>query len=104
MSLAIQFIDQPQVIEEPVSTSLELPAEPVLREIENETSLDNVARFEPAAETKLRRANEYIENLHGEILALREELAGAERQVRQRDLLLSNARVREMELRAEFTK
>jgi hypothetical protein len=105
MSLAIQFIDQPKVIEETELRNLqEVPAEPVLREVEYESSMDNVALFESAAETKLRRANEHISVLQAEIWALREELAGAERLVRHKELLLSNARVREMELRAQFTR
>src|SRR5262245_53582899 len=116
MSLAIQFIDQPQSIEKTELRSLqEVPAEATLREIEADTtvspplisplsSIDNVALFEPGAETKLRRANEQISVLQAEIWALREELAGAEREVRQKELLLANARVREMELRAQFTK
>jgi len=109
MSLAIQFIDQPQVIEETELTNLqEASAEPVFGEVDSEASpelfMDNVALFEPAAETKLRRANEHIEVLQAEIWALREELAGAERLVRHKELLLANARVREMELRAQFTK
>ena len=110
MSLAIQFIDQPQVVEEnELRNLLEVPAESALREIEAEptlltgtSSMDNVALFEPAAETRLRRANEQISILQAEVWALREELAGAERQVRQKELLLANARVREMELRAQF--
>ena len=120
MSLAIQFIDQPQVTEETELRKLqEAPAEPALREAgfdeppfnesvfqdgDAESSLDNIALFEPAAETKLRRANELIAVLHAEIFALREELAGAERQLRHKELLLTNARVREIELRAQFVK
>jgi hypothetical protein len=113
MSLAIQFINQPQVSEEMDLRNLqEAPAEPAFRGVESEASpellpesfMDNVALFEPAAETKLRRANEHIAVLQAEIWALREELAGAERLVRHKELLLANARVREMELRAQFTK
>jgi hypothetical protein len=113
MSLAIQFIDQPQVSEETDLRNLqEAPAEPAFRRVETEASpeslpelyMDNVALFEPAAETKLRRANEHIAVLQAEVWALREELAGAERLVRHKELLLANARVREMELRAQFTK
>jgi len=113
MSLAIQFLDQPQVSEEMELRNLqEAPAEPAFREVEYEASpellpesfIDNVSLFEPAAETKLRRANEHIEVLQAEIWALREELAGAERLVRHKELLLANTRVREMELRAQFSK
>jgi hypothetical protein len=112
MSLAIQFIDQPQVNEQIELRNLqEAPAEPALRGVESEASpelpesfMDNVALFEPLAETRLRRANEHIAVLQAEIWALREELAGAERLVRHKELLLANTRVREMELRAQFTR
>jgi hypothetical protein len=117
MSVAIQFIDQPQVSQEMDLRNLqEAPAEPAFREVDSEASpellpesfpesfMDNVALFEPAAETKLRRANEHIAVLQAEIWALREALAGAERLVRHKELLLANTRVREMELRAQFSK
>jgi hypothetical protein len=66
--------------------------------------IDNVTLFEPAAEQKLPRVLSQISQLQAEVRALREELARAERAVQDRDVLLRNALVREMVLRAELVK
>lgn len=55
-------------------------------------------------EQRLRRALDHIEQLQAEVRALREELARAERLLGHKDLLLSNAMLREQELRAELVK
>ena len=53
-----------------------------------------------ATEGELSPAMRKISQLNAEILALRSELARAQRTILQRDILLQNAKVREMTLRA----
>jgi hypothetical protein len=91
MSAAIQLVNQSLVEAEPFDQQLE-------------KQFSNVSVFEMAPEQRLRRALSYITQLQGEVRALREELARAERSVTHYEQLLRNATVREQELRAQLIK
>ena len=53
---------------------------------------------------QIRQELSQISRLQAEVSALREALARAERDVRQKEVLLQNAIVREVTLRAELIK
>jgi hypothetical protein len=65
---------------------------------------NNVSVFELSTEQRLRRAMNYIAQLETEVRDLREELLRAERSSANYEILLRNALVREMELRAAMFK
>ena len=88
MSAAIQLVNQPLVN---TDTLVERP-------------LNNISRFESAAEQRLRRALEQISELQAEVRSLRDELARTERISANYELLLRNAIVREQELRAQLAQ
>ena len=88
MSAAIQLVNQPLVN---TDTLVERP-------------INNVSRFESAAEQRLRRALEQINELQAEVRTLRDELARTERFSANYELLLRNAVVREQELRAQLAQ
>lgn len=66
--------------------------------------LTHLASFEVSLEQRLRRALEYASQLEAEVRTLRKELAGAERSLAHKEVLLRNAVLREQELRTELVK
>ncbi|MGH9837696.1 MAG: hypothetical protein ACREEM_02810 [Blastocatellia bacterium] len=91
MNAAIQLVNQPAVEVESYEKPYEKP-------------FNNVTVFELSPEQRLRRAMNYITQLETEIRDLREELSRAERSSTNHEVLLRNALVRELELRAEMFK
>jgi hypothetical protein len=91
MNAAIQLVNQPVNEDNGFEKPYEKP-------------VNNISVFELSPEQRLRRAMNYISQLEAELRDLREELSRSERSTAHYEVLLRNAMVREMELRAEMFK
>ncbi|MCI0663354.1 MAG: hypothetical protein L0220_20000 [Acidobacteria bacterium] len=87
-----------------MSAAIQLVNQTLVEDELFEKQFNNISLFEQAPEQRIRRALNYIVQLHAEIRLLREELARTERLAAQYEQLLRNAAVREQELRAQLVK
>jgi hypothetical protein len=87
-----------------MSAAIQLVNQTLIEDELFEKQFNNISLFEQAPEQRMRRALNYITQLHAEIRLLREELARTERLAAQYEQLLRNATVREQELRAQLVK